>query len=52
MTFKLWLLSLIFSTLAPHLISRKKQKPKNSPHYQPGNYFEHTMSVHKRSEQK
>lgn len=53
MTLKLWLLSMILSVIAPHIFSRKKETPKkNNTNYQPGNYFEHTMSIHKSHEKK
>ena len=49
MTFKLWLLSLILSTLAPFIIPKNKPTGQTSkggedPNYQPGKYFDHTMS--------
>lgn len=52
MTLKLWLLSMILSIIAPYIFTRKAEPSKNNSNYQPGNYFEHTMSAYKQDENK
>lgn len=52
MTLKLWLLSMILSIIAPHIFKHKKETPKNDTNYQPGQYFDHTMSAYDRREKK
>lgn len=55
MTFKLWLLSIIISTLAPWFLPKINNRRMNKDQhtsdvqqdnrtYQPGKYFDHTMS--------
>lgn len=48
MTIKLWLLSIILSAIAPHIMPKCQSKnPKSEPgdnrDYIPGKYFENTM---------